>query len=293
MQRRGANELDRAAPGIRRRVVAFAAVLVVLAAGCGSSSKDTAPTEKVLLIGDSIMDQEGGAAALALRQAGVDAEKIAFWGSGLLTADQYDHGKTRLDGPRPGSEDIHWLSKAKELVAKDRPRLVVVSMNHNLHSPYPTTADGREIKDPASPEAHVMIQTQVRALLEILRKHGAKVAFVTPPPDKDEFKPEDNPIWRSIKPVLDEEHIPIIDIAPAVSHNGARVEALPDCFGREQKIRRINEPHYERFGAGLAGTALADGIAKLLGEKLDNGAPGEHPVALVSTESGEGYWIVQ
>ena len=65
---------------------------------------------------------EGGPAAFALRQAGIDAEKIAYWGSGLLTRDQYENGKTRYGPPTAGSEDVHWLTKAKELVKAEHLR---------------------------------------------------------------------------------------------------------------------------------------------------------------------------
>src|SRR5512144_2137531 len=39
---------------------------------------------RVLLLGDSVMDQQGSAAAFLLRQAGVDAHSVGLWGSGLL-----------------------------------------------------------------------------------------------------------------------------------------------------------------------------------------------------------------
>ncbi len=44
------------------------------------------------------MDQQGSAAAFLLRQAGVDARVVGLWGSGLLTTDQYDNGKTNSSG---------------------------------------------------------------------------------------------------------------------------------------------------------------------------------------------------
>lgn len=295
MQRRRVIELESAAPVLRRRVFAFALVLLLgtaTVAACGDDdSADSPRGDKVFLIGDSIMDQAGGPAEVALNQAGIDAQKIAYWGSGLLTRDQYENGKTRYGGPTPGSEDVHWLTKAKELMTSERPGLVVVAMNHNLHAPYPTAADGHEIRSPRDPAAPEMIATQVRELLDILK--GSRVAFVTPPPEPGERKPADNPIWAAMLPVLRERQVDIIDIAPAIAPDGVRVESLPNCFGRAERVRRVDEVHYERFGAGLAGTKLADGIAELLGKQLPNGAPGDHPVALVATESGNGYWMVQ
>src|SRR5262245_59879871 len=53
---------------------------------------------RVLFLGDSVMDQQGSAAAFLLRQHGVNARAVGLWGSGLLTQDQYDYGVTKLSG---------------------------------------------------------------------------------------------------------------------------------------------------------------------------------------------------
>ena len=63
-----------------------------------SPTQDAAPVARVLLMGDSVMDQQGSAAAFLLRQAGVNAQAIGLWGSGLLTADQYHDGVTQRSG---------------------------------------------------------------------------------------------------------------------------------------------------------------------------------------------------
>jgi len=240
------------------------------------------------------MDQEGGAAAFLLRQGGIDAQKVAFWGSSLFTRAEYDHGHPIVAAP-PASNDIHWLSLAGAVVDRLRPGLVVVALNHNFKPPYPRDANGVEISDLWSPRGRAMVVEQTKTFIRILRHDGARVAFVTPPPDGSEHAPTDNAIWAATLPVLQAEHVSVIDIAPAVAGaNGGRTERAPDCRGDLVAIRKPREVHYTRYGAGLAATALAQGVAALLHRTLpDATAPGDHAVALVPTATGKGYWIVQ
>ena len=283
-------------------VLAFAFMLCCGAVACGTAG-GTAPgtprasvgvSPRVLLIGDSILDQEGGAAAFLLRQQGIGAAKVAVWGSGLLTRDQYDMGHTILSGSAPPNP-VDWLTKAQALVAQYHPELVVVAMNHNHESPYPRDADGNEIVDLRSAEGRAMIAAQTNALIDILQHDGARVMFVTPPPEGSERAPGDNPIWSATLPVLHARHIAVADVAPAVSGaDGGRVESMRDCRGNDVRVRKPEEVHYTRFGAGRAGTVLADAITAFLhSHRNGDAAPGDHTVALVPTVTGNGYWLVQ
>ena len=98
---------------------------------------------RVLLIGDSILDQDGSAAAFELRQAGVDAKAVAVWGSGIIGIDAYDYGKTKPAG--------YWLHRAKQLVDAFDPDVVGVYMNHSYWPPYPRDAAGDPITELSSP----------------------------------------------------------------------------------------------------------------------------------------------
>src|SRR3954454_16891655 len=84
------------------------------------------PAPRVLLIGDSIMDQEGSHAAVLLRQAGARVVVNGIWGSSILTRGQYDGCKVDVT-PAPGEEG-HWLSDAKRLVDDFRPDIVAVHL---------------------------------------------------------------------------------------------------------------------------------------------------------------------
>ena len=109
----------------------------------------TTTRARVLLIGDSILDQEGSAAAFLLRQSGVDAKAIGVWGSGLIGIDQYDYGKTKLSG--------YWLRRAKKEVAAFDPDAIGVHLNYAYWPPYPHDAAGHRITDLWSASGQKMI----------------------------------------------------------------------------------------------------------------------------------------
>lgn len=250
--------------------------------------KTTRPA-RVLLIGDSILDQQGSAAAFVLRQAGVDARAVGVWGSGLLTVDQYDDGKTKLSG--------FWLHKATKLISNFDPDVVGVYLNHNYLAPFPHDAAGHVITDLWSPAGQLMIAQQARALITILRARRAKVFFISPVPAGAISNPDPNvwdPIWHGYLPVLRSMHVAVADTAgPLEAANGLRAETKPSCTGTPQRIRLAGNVHLTRFGAGLAGTALADYVASVVHANLrGNVAPGDTTAALVSTADGRGYWLV-
>ncbi len=230
------------------------------------------PAPRVLLLGDSVMDQQGGAAAFALRQAGVDAKRIAYWGSGLLTIDQYDYGHTTGSG--------FWLSRARDLIDTIQPDVVAVYLNHNYWPPHPHNAHGNVIDDLWSAAGQAMIHTQAETFIGILRSRGARVYFVRPVPMATSG-PSDpraiNAIWAGYVPVLQALHVGVIDSSfPLASPTGNRVETKPDCHGDAALVRPPGDIHLTRLGAGLAGSALAAAIARTIGFDLHgNGAPGQ------------------
>ena len=247
------------------------------------------PPARVLLMGDSVMDQQGNAAAFVLRQAGVDARAEGWWGSSLFTTDQYDDGKTKPAGL--------WLKEARRQIDTFDPQVVAVYLNHNFWPPHPRDAAGRTIDDLWSSSGQTMIHQQVVALLAILRSRGAQVFFVTPiPAGTTKTSPDPNvwnPIWHGYLPVLRAFHVPVIDSGHALEGAaGYRTEAKPDCGGSPSLVRPPANLHQTRFGASLTGTIDAQAIAHALHVDLhDNVAPGDRTVALVPSPAG-GYWLV-
>ncbi len=253
-----------------------------------SAAGDTART-RVLLIGDSVLDQQGSAAAFLLRQAGVDAKAVGLWGSGLLTVDQYDNGRTRLTGT--------WFQKARGLLTSFDPDVIGVYLNHNYWPPFPHDDAGHEITDLWSPAGQRMIGQQLRAFITILRARNARVFFIAPIPAGATSDPDPaawSAIWHGYLPVLRAMHVPIADSAPPLENaEGLRAETEPSCHGPEARVRPAGDIHLTRFGAGRAGTALAQYVAKDVHVTLrDNAAPGDTTSALVPTRDGRGYWLV-
>ena len=244
---------------------------------------------RVLLIGDSILDQQGNHAAFLLRQLGVDAKAIGIWGSGLLTRDQFDYGVTKRTG--------FWLRTAAQQVATFDPDVVAVYLNHNFWPPYPRDAAGRLIDDLGAPAGQAMIAQQARTLVTELRARGARVLFVAPIPGAPGDGPDPaatNAIWRGYLPVLRALRVPVIDSSqPVRTATGRRAETEVSCRGVAERVRPRDDLHLTRFGAGLTGTALAQAVAKVLDlSLLDQAAPGERTAALVPTPTGRGYWLV-
>jgi hypothetical protein len=235
---------------------------------------------RVLLLGDSVMDQQGSAAAFLLRQLGVDARTVGLWGSGLLNVDQYDYGKTNLSGM--------WFARARAEIARSHPDLIGVYLNHNYWPPFPHAANGETITDLWSDAGQSMIRQQARAFITLLRAHGARVFFVAPIPSGP------NAIWTAYTPVLRAMHVPVVDSAtPLANPDGSRAETKPTCDGTQQRVRPQGDLHLTRFGAGRAGTALAASVAaRLHVARHDDGAPGDRTAALVARGDGRGYWLV-
>jgi hypothetical protein len=250
------------------------------------------PAPRVLLMGDSLMDQQGSAAAFELRQVGVDAQSLGAWGTSLLTRDQYDFGKSIPTGG--------WLQRASTQIATFDPDVVAVYLNHNYWPPYPRDASGKVIdsgKGLWTPAGQLMLRTQATALITILQSRGARVFFVSPIPAGQIANPDPDvwsPIWHGYQPVLKTMHVPVINSAtPLEGSNGLRVETKPSCTGAPERIRALGDLHMARYGAGRAGTEVAAAIARIVGANVDgNAAPGDYTSALVPVPTGGGYWLV-
>ncbi len=251
-----------------------------------------AAAPKVLFIGDSVMDQQGSAAAFELRQNGINALSRGAWGTSLFTREEYDNGRSNLNGG--------WLKLAAQEVKSFDPDVVAVYLNHNFWPPFPRDASGKEISgEPGlwSPSGQSMIRAQVTRLITILRSRGATVYFVSPIPAGQIANPDPDvwsAIWHGYRPVLTAMHVPVIDTASALrGANGLRIETAPSCTGAPEPIRPPDDVHMTRYGASLSGTSLATAINAIVGGNLNgNNAPGEHTAALVAAPTGRGYWLV-
>lgn len=264
--------------------VVTAVVFGVAAAATGARAAD----ERVLFLGDSIMDQQGGHAAFLLRQSGIDARVEARWGSTLFTLGQYARGQTRYAKPS-GDRATHWLSLVSGLLAGHEPALVVASLNHNYWLPLPTDAAGAPIVDLQSDAARRMIDQQVGAFVGLVRGAGAEVVWVAPT-DSATRAPD---LWPAIAATLGRLGVDVVDAnAPLRDGRGGRAATARDCDGHDRALWFDDDVHLTRFGAGRSGTALARAVAARLGRPLrDASAPGEPTVAIVPARAG--YYLVQ
>jgi hypothetical protein len=248
----------------------------------------------VLLIGDSILDEHGSHAAVALRDMGVDATAYGVWGSSLYTRNQYDCGRVQVQPPH--DQSFTWLQKATELVDRVKPDLVFVYLNHNYGPDFPRTAAHCDTPEDdfialGSADFVEMTGQLLRDFMGRLRVHGARVVLISPLP-MDEKPVSENAIFNAYLTFQEELDFEVVDAsAQLMSETGGRELWVPNCEGRERRVRPPTDNHLTYFGAGLMGSALARAVAREL-ELQDKGisAPAERPTAVLT--AGAGYRVV-
>ena len=250
------------------------------------------PAPKVLFVGDSLAAQMGHHASVALHEAGVDGRVAAAWGLGLFTREQYDMGALRPDPPAGTL-----LRMASDAVAEFDPDVVAVYSNHNYWPPHPRDAAGDELGW-TSPGFPAMARTLLTDLVTRLRAGGATVYLIAPiplfPPDG---LPEDNAIWAAYLTAHEELGVEVLTPGDFMARpDGERVDELPDCTGRPQRVRPEADVHATYFGAGLMGGRAARTVIEHLPRPPSSRpatwptGPAEAPVALVP--AGAGYRLV-
>jgi hypothetical protein len=226
---------------------------------------------KVLLLGDSVLDQLGAPAAGTLRRLGAEVVVDGVWGSSLLTRDQYDMGQ-----PIPDGVGGSWFRRADAEVAAFRPTIVGVSLNHNYFEPYPRDAAGRPISDQSSAAFATMVRQQLRLFVEHLSRFGATVVLIAPPPH-DPAVPL--PVWDVYEQVATADGIPIVDGGTAFGGGGARYsEVRRDCVGALRSIH-FDGVHLTPWASSVMGTAVGRDLAELAGLTVAPDAPAADPCA--------------
>jgi hypothetical protein len=118
---------------------------------------------RVALIGDSLMDQSSCAVADSLADVGIQTERYAASGSGLLT----------------GQPD--WLAAMPHLLAAQHPDVVIAIFVGNYLPPPLHDAKGNVVVD-NSPEFFSLWQQRAEKLSNEVRSAGASMYWVSPPP---------------------------------------------------------------------------------------------------------------
>lgn len=129
-------------------------------------SPGVTPWDRVLAIGDSLMDQSSGPLAVRLATAGAAYRIDAVGGSGF-GGDLYD--------------TVDWVSRARADVAAFKPTKVVVEFCCNWWPPYPTSSTGGPIAG-GSPQFRAYWESRARELARVVTAGGAALWWVVTPP---------------------------------------------------------------------------------------------------------------
>jgi hypothetical protein len=245
-----------------------------------------APPPRVLIVGDSIADQSGSHAAVALREVGINVRVASWWGWGLFTRSEYDMGATVVHQP---SDTM--MSEVIKAVDEFDPDVIAIYSNHNYWPPYPRDAQGHTITM-GTPAFTTMVQTQLRALFPHLTAHGAAVYMIKPLPTETATAAQ-NRIWTAYAALKNELGFGIVNagdiVADPVSHGWT--PSFDNCAGVATAVRPADHLHLTYFGSGLMGTVIARVLANALGISLEgSSAPTDKPAAMLP--AGDGYRLV-
>jgi hypothetical protein len=241
---------------------------------------------RVLIAGDSLADQHGSHAAVALREVGIDVHVASWWGWGLFTRQQYDMGSTVVDQP-PNT----MMNEVVRAVDEFDPDVIALYSNHNYWPPYPRDVSGNTIRM-GTPAFTEMVQTQLTELIRRITRNGATVFLIKPAPQDGESA-DDNPIWNAYAALQQRLGFGIINAGDVVADPRSHgwIGVLADCAGRPAAVRPDDTLHLTYLGAGLMGTVTARALANALGISLrGSSAPSDAPAAMLP--AGDGYRLV-
>jgi len=203
--------------------------------------------EKVLLVGDSLMKQTAPTLEAMLGKD-VNVETEAVNGTGLLSRPQYD-----------------WLGKLPGIVDDFDPKVVVVSFNGNCATP--VGLDPKKPIDCDTPEFYAQWAEAAERATVILESKGAKVFWVTPPPELVSPAVERAKKLGDIYRRLAAEHheVGIIDGYKALADENGNYEATqPDANGNEVPLRAPDTVHFTEQGARRFAFPIALAVGPLV-----------------------------
>jgi hypothetical protein len=151
---------------MRRARAAFLVLGLLLGLVAASCGNDGPP--RVLLVGDSVMNQAAGPLRQLFADSDVDVRNEAVNGSGLLTPGLFD-----------------WRHHLPRILDRYHPDVVVFLFIGNYRlgvAERYTTADGHQIEDRSDPVFFEAWEAVARRMTEQAQDDGADVIWVLPPP---------------------------------------------------------------------------------------------------------------
>jgi hypothetical protein len=198
--------------------------------------------DRVMLIGDSIMEQSSCAIAASLSGLGVRTYRNAIGGTGLLGG--------------PGD----WVESTKQLLATEHPDVVLVIFVGNYLS-QATDATGKRIVID-TPEFFTAWQQRAEALSKVVRASGAKLYWVSPPPIALPPLSHAQRLFDGYKTIPGDH---TLDAGASLAgDNGKEVTATITC-GSRRTIRTMDGTHLTADGARIYGQTIAHQLSADLG----------------------------
>jgi hypothetical protein len=200
--------------------------------------------DRVMLIGDSIMEQPSCTIAAGLSNVGVETWRHAVSGSGLLN----------------GSVD--WVAATKRLLRAEHPDVVVAIFVGNYSQPYVHDAHGATI-EPDTPAFFKAWQARAEKVSKLVRASGARMYWVSPPPIA---LPPLNHAQRLYDGYRTIERDHFLDAGRVLAGaNGKEVLKLETCGAKKTVRTVIDGTHLTDDGARIYGQQIAHDLTAKLG----------------------------
>jgi hypothetical protein len=196
---------------------------------------------RVMLIGDSIMEQASCSVADSLAGLGITTSRHAVAGSGLLTG-------------------MDWIAAIQPLLAAEHPDAVLAIFVGNYGTPIRDAAGKPILRD--TPEFRAAWQARAEQLSKVVRDSGAQMYWVSPPPFT--FPPfVGAPRLYAGYRTIDGDHF--IDAGPSLAGpNGKEVGSKQTC-GQLRVVRTSDVAHLTDDGARIYGQTIARDFGRQIG----------------------------
>jgi hypothetical protein len=201
-------------------------------------------TERVALIGDSIMAQASCSVADALADLGIETSRHAVPGSGLL------------NGP------VDWIATIDEIMRVRRPDVVVAIFVGNYLAPPVRDARGREI-GMDTPEFFAAWQRRAEALSAIVRRYGARMYWVSPPPIELPPLAHAARLFEGYRTIRGDH---VLESGRALASRTGELVSERETCGRRRLVRSpLDGVHLAPDGARIYGQQIAHDLTARLG----------------------------